>query len=102
MAVSLSDYNKVRQIGGLFDATNYHGRLFARGKDAIDLLHRMSSNDLKPIEATNSLVAMTFLTNEKARIIDLLTVVRDEQGETLLVTSRGKEETVRQWLAQYV
>jgi tRNA-modifying protein YgfZ len=93
-------YSAVQNNVGLFDASNAFGRLFARGKDALDLLHRMSTNDMQPLE-TKSGATQTFLTNEKARIIDLLTVIRDDNGEVLFVTSAGKEETVIQWLDKF-
>jgi folate-binding protein YgfZ len=93
-------YSAVQNNVGLFDASQAFGRLFARGKDAVDLLHRMSTNDMQSLE-TKSGATQTFLTNEKARIIDLLTVIRDEAGETLFITSAGKEETVIQWLDKF-
>lgn len=94
------NYDAVQNTVGLFDASGTFGRLLARGKDALDLLHRMSTNEMQPLEGKSGAL-QTFLTNEKARIIDLLTVVRDEAGEAMLVTSHGKEETVIQWLDKF-
>jgi len=101
MAVLLSDYNKAWLVSCLSDATNHYGRLFASGKDAIDLLHRMSSGDVQFLEKENSKAALTALTNEKGRIIDVLKVIRDETGEVMLVTSKDKEQTVIQWLDKF-
>ncbi len=96
-----SSYHAVRNHVGLFDATHSFGRLFARGKDALDLLHRMSTNDLKPLENAMSEAVLTVLTNEKGRMIDVLKVMRDRAGETLLITSAEKEEAVIQWLDKF-
>ena len=101
MQIDPTIYTKVRENAGLFNATGYYGRLFARGKDAIDLLHRMSTNELKPLEAALSGSALTFLTNEKGRIVDLLSVIRDEKGDVMLVTSAGREAEVAIWLEKY-
>ncbi len=101
MAVVSEAYSRVRGKVGLFDASNSYGRLLARGKDVIDLLHRMSTNDLKPMEQGAAKAALTFLTNEKGRIVDLLKVIRQLSGETLLITSAGKEEAVIQWLDKF-
>jgi folate-binding protein YgfZ len=94
-------YQRVRECAGLYDATQAYGRLFARGKDAIDLLHRMSTNDMKPLEIAKGLALVTILTNEKGRIIDALTVLIDEIGHVMIVTSARKEETVIQWLDKF-
>jgi tRNA-modifying protein YgfZ len=102
MTTDFLTYQKVRTSAGLFDATNYYGRLFARGKDAIDLLHRMSTNDLKPLEEAKSQSVLTVLTNEKGRFVDVLKVVRDSSGDTLLITSKDKEQAVIDWLDKFV
>jgi folate-binding protein YgfZ len=101
MSIDSDRYHKVRTSAGLFDASNYYGRLFARGKDAIDLLNRMSTNDLKPLEQSKSHSELTILTNEKGRFIDVLKVVRDSAGDTILITSSGKEGTIIQWLDKF-
>ncbi|HZK75701.1 MAG TPA: glycine cleavage T C-terminal barrel domain-containing protein [Candidatus Kapabacteria bacterium] len=101
MSIDRDQYLKIRMNAGLFDASHTFGRLFARGKDAIDLLHRMSTNDMKPLEQGKNVATLTFLTNEKGRMIDLMKAVRDGAGETLLITSAGKEDAVIQWLDKF-
>lgn len=102
MSIDLSENSRVRGHVGLFDASHSFGRLFARGKDAIDLLHRMSTNDLMPLEQGTNAAALTFLTNEKGRIIDLMEVVKDGKGDSILITSAGKEEAIVQWLDKFI
>src|ERR1017187_4583564 len=101
MDMERDQYFRIRASSGLFDATNYYGRLFARGKDAIDLLNRMSTNDLKPLEQAKGQAELTVLTNEKGRFIDVLKVVRDTAGDVLLITSRGSEMSIIQWLDKF-
>ncbi|MDP4198515.1 MAG: glycine cleavage T C-terminal barrel domain-containing protein [Bacteroidota bacterium] len=101
MAINEVAYAGVHDSVGLFDASRSFGRLFARGKDAIDLLHRMSTNDLMPMETAKGLAVLTVLTNEKGRIVDVLKVVRDEMGDVALITSKDKEQTVIQWLDKF-
>ena len=101
MTTDLSTYQKVRTSAGFFDAALAYGRLIAKGKDALDLLNRLSTNDLTPIIDNYPLAIQTVLTNEKGRIIDMLTVVRDKIGHVMLVTSANKEQDVIQWLDKY-
>ena len=98
--MKVEDYSKIKASVGLFDASNTYGRLFARGKDAIDLLNRMSSNDITPLEKESGTV-LTALLNEKGRFIDALKVVRDSKSETLLIISKNKEEEIVKWLNKF-
>lgn len=102
MLIDPATYERATHHAGLFDASRTYGRVFVEGKDAIDLLHRMSTNDLKPLESETGRAALTVLTNEKARFIDAIKVVRDTSGSTVLLTSAGKEQDVIQWLDRYV
>ncbi len=99
--MNTEEYQKAHKSLALFDASNRFGRVAAIGPDAIDLLHRMSTNDLLPLIGKPGAGAQTVLTNEKGRIIDLLTVL--SQGkDALLITSGGREEHVIQWLDKFV
>src|ERR1035437_7657419 len=101
MGSTASLYSRARNSAGLFDATHSFGRLFARGKDAIDLLHRMSTNNMKPLETSKGQAILTALLNEKGRFIDVVKVVRDNAGEILLITSKDKEQAVSSWLDKF-
>lgn len=78
---------------------NAEGRVRVTGRDRLDLLHRMSTND------TNSLAAgearQTVLINAIARIVDAPWVLN--RGETaLMLTGPGRATAVRRWLAGYI
>src|SRR5579859_1341363 len=97
----MQDYVAITEHAGLYDATLAFGRLIARGKDALDLLNRMSTNDVTPLMEAKSKAVLTALTNEKGRIIDVLKVIRDEDGDVAILTSAGKEQIVIDWLAKF-
>lgn len=99
--MNITAYNRTRDSLGFFDATASFGRVLGKGSDVIDLLHRMSTNDLRPLMNKPGTGAQTVLTNEKGRIIDLLTVIARDT-DALLITSKGREESVIQWLDKFV
>ena len=74
------------------------GRLRLAGKDAVDLLNRLSTNELMDLEIGNGLV--TILTTNKGRIIDMLQVYRLED-ELLVNTSVCAAGKVAEWIDYY-
>jgi tRNA-modifying protein YgfZ len=75
------------------------GVLQVEGKDAVDLLHRLSTNDLRPLKSPR-FVRSTVLTTAKGRMVDWCWVVAREQ-DLLLVTSPGRAGRVHEWLERY-
>ncbi len=74
------------------------GRLIVTGDDALDLLNRLSTNELATLEDGSG--AATVLTTNKGRIVDLLHVHRD--GDRLVVfTSPGNQRRVAEWIDFY-
>src|SRR5438105_8173783 len=94
-------YQKAHKSIALYNASRRFGRVAARGIDAIDLLHRMSTNDLLPLIDKPGSGSQTVLTTEKGRIIDLVTILSHGKG-ALLTTSSGKEDEVIGWLEKFV
>jgi folate-binding protein YgfZ len=94
-------YKKAHSALALYNASERFGRVLATGADAIDLLHRMSTNDLLPLLGKAGAGAQTVLTTEKGRIIDLVTVL-SKGKDALLITSGGKEDQVISWLDKFV
>jgi folate-binding protein YgfZ len=74
-------------------------RISHTGPDALDLLHRISTNDM------NSLVfgraAMTVLTSERGRVIDVLTVAVVEDGRLLLISESADAAPVMEWIDKF-
>ena len=74
------------------------GRLKATGDDALDLLNRLSTNQVSNLEPGQG--APTILTTDRGRILDLIGVVN--LGEyVLLLTSPGEQQSVINWLDRY-
>ena len=69
-----------------------------RGRDALDLLHRLSTNDLREIPPGR--VVQTVLTTEKGRIVDAVYVLPAPSGY-LLLTSIGAEEEIVRWIGKF-
>ena len=81
----------------MFDVSNY-GRLSVRGDDALDLLNRLSTNDLELMRPGGGME--TVLATNKGRIIDLLRILH--MGDHLLMlTSPGTQDRVVEWIDFY-
>ena len=92
-----SEYQAATTAVGIHDAS-YIGRLKATGEDGLDLLNRMSTNKVVDLAAGEG--AVTVLTTDRGRIVDVLGVVN--QGDyVILLTSPGRQQAVIDWLDKY-
>ena len=82
---------------GIVDRSHL-GRLEITGDDAIDLLDRLSTNNLADLEQNK--VIGTVLTTNKGRVIDLLFVNRREKG-LLVLTGPTTRTRVLEWIDFY-
>ena len=82
---------------GIVDRS-YLGRLEITGGDAIDLLDRLSTNNLADLEQNGTMG--TVLTTNKGRVIDLLFVNRREDG-LLVLTGPTTRTRVLEWIDFY-
>jgi len=69
------------------------------GADRLDLLQRLTTNDLSGVKPMVG--AQTVLLTEKARIIDVVTVL-DDGSTTTLLTSVGTPPDIVKWLRKYI
>ena len=74
------------------------GRLLLTGDDALDLLNRLSTNELATLEVGAG--AATVLTTNKGRIVDLLHVHRREDRLEVF-TSPENQQRVAEWIDFY-
>ena len=74
------------------------GRLILTGDDALDLLNRLSTNELANLEVGAG--AATVLTTNKGRIVDLLHVHRRED-RLVVFTSPGNQQRAAEWIDFY-
>ena len=94
---TISEFLAATEGSALYDTSNV-GRLKATGDDTLDLINRMSTNQVLNLEPGQG--ASTILTTDRGRILDLIGVVN--LGDyVLLLTSPGEQQTVIDWLDRY-
>ena len=92
-----AEFNAAKDAVGIHDSS-YVGRVRATGEDVLDLLNRLSTNEVVSLQPGAG--APTVLTDERGRIIDLVTVFN--LGEhILLITGPEAKDKVIQWLDKY-
>ncbi|MBI4338959.1 MAG: aminomethyl transferase family protein [Chloroflexi bacterium] len=74
------------------------GRFQVTGKDALDLLNRLTSNKVDPLPPGTG--AGTLLTTNKGRVIDLLHLFSTDAG-LLMLTSPQTRRRVAEWIDAY-
>lgn len=84
--------------GAAVHDSSYTGRIGATGQDVLDLLNRLSTNDVLSLEPSQA--AATVLTDERGRILDLITVL-NLGDHVLLLTSPPARERVMEWIDKY-
>ncbi len=99
--MNMEKYSKAHASAALYDGSRRFGRIEASGVDALDLLHRMSTNDLMPLIGKSGSGAQTVLTTEKGRIIDHL-IVLSQGNSAMLICSGGNEANVISWLDKFI
>jgi folate-binding Fe-S cluster repair protein YgfZ len=75
------------------------GVIELRGADRLDLLHRLSTNDLESMPAKH--VERTVFTDPVGRMIDIVTVL-NLSDELLIVTSSGRSQAMQDWLQRHI
>ena len=75
------------------------GIIKATGQDTLDLIHRLSTNNCLNLAEHSG--KQTILTNEKGRIIDIISVIQFND-HILILTSHGNEQTVISWLKKFI
>jgi folate-binding protein YgfZ len=92
-----AEYFAARDGVALHDSS-YVGRIKATGEDVLDLLHRISTNDLLSLQPGHG--APTVLTTDRGRILDLLAVL-NLGDQILLLTGPNTRDTVIEWIDKY-
>lgn len=74
------------------------GRIEVTGKDAIDLLHRLSTQNL--LQRKRGEVVGSVFTTDKGRMVDYVYILFREES-LLLLTSPANEQSFRSWLDKF-
>ena len=94
-----AEYEAATRRAGLVDRSPA-GRLKLTGADSLDLLNRLTTNDLTLLTPGGP-GAATVLTSNKGRVIDLLTVFFLQDG-LLVLTSPAARQRVAEWIDFYI
>ncbi len=98
--MNLQDILQNIEVPGLWWSRNgIPGIIQAEGQEVLDLIHRLSTNGCLNLQS--QMGKQTILTNEKGRIIDVITVI-NRIDHTLILTSPGNEQQVISWLKKYI
>ena len=92
-----SEYRAATEAAAVHDTSNV-GRLNATGADTLDLLNRLSTNQVLGLEPGQG--TPTVLTTDRGRILDLISVV-NLADYVLLLTSPGEQQSIIEWLDKY-
>jgi folate-binding protein YgfZ len=92
-----AEYRAAHERAVLFDRTDL-GSLRVEGKDARDLVHRLTTNAVAPLAEGEG--APTVFTTNKGRILDLVTAHRVADGLDLFC-SAGRSAVLRDWIDRY-
>ena len=97
--LSIQDqYDYVHKNIGIIERDDV-GCLEISGEDALDLLNRLSTNDLINFDYSNGSIT-TVLTTNKGRMIDVLTISKSFQGY-FITCSLGALEEIIEWINFY-
>ena len=75
------------------------GVIELRGADRLDLLHRLSTNDLENMPADH--MRRTVFTDPVGRMIDVVTVL-NLADKLLIMTSSGRSQSMQDWLQGHI
>lgn len=91
------EYKSFYNAASVYDAS-HSSIFFVTGKDSIDFLHRISTNDLSKLQDYSSI--QTLFLNEKGRLIDRIKLFKFPDY-LLLVGSPDNSEKIFRWIERY-
>jgi folate-binding protein YgfZ len=91
------EFTKAQSQPVLVDRS-FAGVVRITGKDAGDLLHRLTTNEMRNLQPGQGVV--NIFTNAKGRIVDAVEMLR-RRGDYLLLTSPGRAATLATWIEKY-
>ncbi len=83
----------------VFDRSGATSRIEHVGKDALDLLHRLSTNDMLSLKVRDA--RGTVLTSDRGRVLGVVNVVRVEEHRLLLLNAAPDPKAVIDWIDRF-
>lgn len=98
----LSAYNAAKTAAAWRTCSDT-GKISARGKDVLDFLQRMTTNDVLSLKGSSEAGsgAQTVVLTEKARIVDVPTVLAREH-DVLMLCSAGQATALTTWFDKFI
>ena len=93
-----NEYNALKETVGIRILTE-NTVIKLAGKDTLEFLHRVSTNDVKNLE--NLKIRNTLFTNEKGRLIDRTTLI-NFADYFLLLGGKGTQAILSRWIDKYI
>jgi folate-binding protein YgfZ len=90
--------NSVKYGVGIYNRSE-SAVLHLKGKDVVEFLQRISTNDISKLESYHYVT--TLFTNEKGRLLDRTVLVRIEENY-FLVGSKNNDSALERWINRYV
>ncbi len=90
-------YEHVKRTAGWWNASAM-SKVVVKGTDRLDLVHRLTTNDVRELQTGQG--EQTVLLTDKARVIDVLTVLA-RPDDILLLFSPGMQSRVLSWFDKY-
>jgi len=109
---TVSDYNIPSDFGNIekecyamFNTValldrSYLGKVKMKGKDALDLLNRITTNDLQYLSAGT--VRDTIFTTPKGRLIDFCRTIHSGENEYILIGSFCNSDHLVEWVNRFI
>jgi tRNA-modifying protein YgfZ len=94
-----AEYHAALEAGVIFDRS-HEGRLEVSGPDQVELLQRMSTNDLRNLQPGEG--RPTIFTNPNARILDRVMVYNRGDDTLLVMGGPGRGEPLRNYLQRNI
>ena len=70
------------------------------GRESLDLLQRISTNDLTPLKSGENV--QTLLTSDKGRIVDVVSIFPRGSDDLLLAGSNPSPSTLKAWIEKFI
>ncbi len=95
----INELNAINNTVALLDRS-YLGKVLVKGKDSLDLLNRISTNDLQYLSMGT--VCDTIFVTPKGRLIDYCRIINIGENQYILICSFIKTNHVLEWINRFI